>query len=194
MDISTLSLDELIGVVSLYPWFGSARMELCRRMNSMGEEVTEAQYADTAMYIVSRGNLSRIKREVSVQDWSDADIENLLKRYISQGTGVNTEPEQERKIYVVGGDYFSQNDYERVRRSGDSVFSRYAAKAIQEKTAVHSEDAGESGFYTETLAQIYADQGYYDQAKEIYSKLILAYPEKNTYFAALIEKLEEINN
>ena len=50
-------------------------------------------------------------------------------------------------------------------------------------------------FCTETMAQIYAEQGYFEQAKDIYSKLILAYPEKNAYFAALIRKLnEEIKN
>ena len=38
------------------------------------------------------------------------------------------------------------------------------------------------------------NKGYFDQAKEIYSKLILAYPEKNAYFAALIHKIEEINS
>ena len=38
------------------------------------------------------------------------------------------------------------------------------------------------------LAQIYAEQGYYDQAKRIYSRLLLKNPEKNAYFAALIEK------
>ena len=33
-----------------------------------------------------------------------------------------------------------------------------------------------------------------EQAKEIYSKLILRYPEKSAYFATLIEKLNNINN
>ena len=51
----------------------------------------------------------------------------------------------------------------------------------------------EENYFTETLARIYAEQGYCQQAKEIYSKLILAYPEKNAYFAALIEKLGSEN-
>ena len=50
----------------------------------------------------------------------------------------------------------------------------------------------EFDLYTETLAQIYAEQGYYEQAKNIYSKLILAYPEKSAYFASLIQKIEEL--
>ena len=51
----------------------------------------------------------------------------------------------------------------------------------------------DTDFCTETLAEIYAEQGYYDRARDIYSKLLLAYPEKNTYFAALIEKLDSVN-
>ena len=37
IDIQALNLDELTGVVNLYPWFAAARMELCRRMFAMGE-------------------------------------------------------------------------------------------------------------------------------------------------------------
>ncbi len=48
--------------------------------------------------------------------------------------------------------------------------------------------------YTETLAQIYLEQGYPEQARNIYSKLLLANPEKNAYFAALIQKIDELNN
>ena len=88
----------------------------------------------------------------------------------------------------------TQEDYDNVCISEDNVFSRYAAKARREKPEQSSADAVEDiGFYTETLAQIYAEQGYYSQAKKIYSKLILAYPEKSAYFASLIRKIEEIN-
>jgi tetratricopeptide (TPR) repeat protein len=44
---------------------------------------------------------------------------------------------------------------------------------------------------TETLAKIYQKQGKYDKALEIYNTLRLKFPEKNAYFAALIEKLEK---
>jgi tetratricopeptide (TPR) repeat protein len=43
---------------------------------------------------------------------------------------------------------------------------------------------------SETLAKIYAAQGDIQRAIRIYNKLSLLYPEKNSYFAALIEKLE----
>lgn len=47
---------------------------------------------------------------------------------------------------------------------------------------------------TETLATIYAQQGYYKKAIQIFEKLSLKYPEKNTYFAAQIEKIKTLMN
>ena len=196
IDIKKLTLDELVGVISLYPWYGGARKELCARMGSMGGDGwSEAQYADAAMYVASRSKLSEMMRSSRKKDWSDVDVEKLIKSYIAEKEEPVEQavPAYTRKVHVVGGDYFSIEDYEHVRRSDDNVFSKYAAKARQDAPTVSGVSAVEFDLYTETLAQIYAEQGYYEQAKHIYSKLILAYPEKNAYFAALIQKLEEIN-
>jgi hypothetical protein len=164
-----------------------------------GDSWGEAQYADAAMYIGARGKLSDLMRNARKEDWTDADVERLLKSYISEQETVN-EPAaagktERRKSYAGVGDYFSQEDYEQVRKSDDNVFSRYAAKARQGKTVQESAPAASAEFdlYTETLARIYLEQGYPEQAKSIYSKLILAYPEKNAYFAALIQKIDELN-
>ena len=191
MDLRKLTLDELMGVVNLYPWFGGARKELCMRMRTMGDAWDKSQYADAAMYVGAREMISDIVRSGTAANWEDADVEKLIKSYISE-----TKPEEnttQRKVYAGVGDYFSQEDYDQVRSSQDNVFSRYAAKARKDKVEKSEDVAGDLGFYTETLAQIYAEQGYYEQAKRIYSKLILAYPEKSAYFASLIQKIDEIN-
>ena len=194
IDIKKLTLDELTGVVNLYPWFGGARKELCERMSRI-DGWGEAQYADAAMYIGARGKLSDVMRSARKEDWEDADVEKLLKSYIVEKKEPNMAEASsgKRKVYAAVGDYFSQDDYDQVRRVDDNVFSRYAAKAKQGRTT--PEEAGDVEFdiYTETLAGIYLEQGYPEQAKRIYSKLILAYPEKNAYFAALIQKIDELN-
>ncbi len=199
IDIKKLTLDELAGVVNLYPWFGGARKELCERMSAMGGNgLGEAQYADAALYVAARGKLSDMMRASRSVDWTDTDVERLLKSYISEPdsrseTSVSAASGEKRKVYAGVGDYFSQDDYDQVRKVDDNVFSRYAAKARQGRTP--QEEAGHLEFdmYTETLAEIYLDQGYPELAKRIYSKLILAYPEKNAYFAALIQKIDELN-
>jgi hypothetical protein len=50
----------------------------------------------------------------------------------------------------------------------------------------------ENGFMTETLANIYIKQGYYEKAIEAYTKLSLKYPKKNSYFANQIKKVKEL--
>ena len=197
IDIKKLTLDELTGVVNLYPWFGGARKELCERMSRMGGDAWgESQYADAAMYIAARGKLSDMMRSSRRSDWGDADVEKLLKSYIAEEKKEENLPAPEapvRKVYAGVGDYFSQDDYDQVRRNDDNVFSRYAAKARQGKSSQDEAKDLEFDVYTETLARIYLEQGYPEQAKSIYSKLILAYPEKNAYFAALIQKIDELN-
>jgi len=44
---------------------------------------------------------------------------------------------------------------------------------------------------SETLAAIYAQQGYYQKAIQMYEILKLHFPEKSCYFAALIENLQK---
>ncbi len=192
IDLKKLTLDELVGVVNLYPWFGGARMELCGRMSRIGGGLGESQYADAAMYVASRTKIAAMMRSSVTQDWTDADVERLLKSYISENEPSDTDDRQQRRVHVIGGDYFSQDDYDRVRRSDDGVFTRYAVKAKQEKSYEEIKGA-EFDLYTETLAQIYLEQGYPEQAKSIYSKLLLANPEKNAYFATLIQKIDELN-
>ena len=156
----------------------------------MGDAWGESQFADAALYLADREMLADMLRTSSETDWSDSDVEKLLKSYISENEKIDNSAEAKpRTVHVVGGDYFSQSEYEAVRNSGDNVFSHYAAKARKEKND-SSQEVGEIAVYTETLAQIYLEQGYPEQAKRIYSKLLLAYPEKNTYFAALIAKIE----
>lgn len=195
INLKSLTMDELAGVVNLYPWYGAARKELCQRMAGMGgESWGVSQFSDQAMYVGDRGMIAEIMRQGKSDDYADKDLESLLGTYIDEKKREeNSKAENEgRNVHVVGGDFFSQTDYEKVRRAEDNVF---VPQPIKKKAGQESPEGGPGlDFCTETLAQIYAEQGYFEQARKIYAKLILAFPEKSAYFASLIKELDKLIN
>ena len=189
INIHTLTLDELAGVVNLYPWYGAARVELCRRMALMGEDWGEDQYAAEALFVPDRGKVAVLLRQGRQTDCSDKDLSALLSSYMEEPSA--PKEVQEHQVRAVGGDYFSQAQYDNVRQSGDNIFSRFAAQARPESASEDQAGAQMADrFATETLARIFQEQGRIEEARRIYSRLILEIPEKSAYFATLIDKLD----
>lgn len=124
-------------------------------------------------------------------DGSDFDI--VLERESDEPAMEIQTPKP--KVVVVGGDYFSKDDFAQLDEQERVAEIKFGAPADNEERESAGEDSDSVDFdsldfVTETLAKIYADQGYYDKAIEVYAKLILLYPEKSTYFATLVNEIK----
>ena len=195
--LKDMSLDGLVDVVNRYPWFGLARKFLCVRMQeSGGNGWGMPGYSEAAMYVPTRSRIFALLRSEGM--YSDKDVDGIIRRML--GKSVDKEQsmnshEGKNKGFRGVGDYFSQEQYASVRGKEGGDFRNLSSSDDTDVPVIEMIPDFGLDFCTETLAGIYAEQGYYQQAKEIYSKLILAYPEKNAYFAALIEKMDaEIKN
>lgn len=179
IDLRSLNLEELSGVVSLYPWFALARKELCERMAALGEGGwSDERFAEEALYMGSRKIIYGI-------------VQKAHRARPREEKPVRKAPAG-RQVFIVGGDYFSPAQYAKVKMEDADIFASFSAKASPRPEAQSAVAPVESyeDFCTEPLAKVYLDQGYKDKAKEIYGKLSLLYPEKSVYFASLIEKID----
>lgn len=109
---------------------------------------------------------------------------------------VKAPAEIKKEIRIIGGDYFGREDFDSLKEDGLTTIERFhtipkTAEITSEIELDADDDFTDEEYYTETLAKVYANQGYYQKASEVYEKLILLYPEKSSYFAALKEDIKK---
>lgn len=172
----------LLQLLDTYPWFVPARARLCRiTAAASGPDAARGLFEEGIVYFPDAVHLSREIFPLPKGDYKDND----LKRE-TPASSVPTRP------WMSGMDYFSRDDYAQAALPDDARLASIAVVDYSSPAPVASEHHDpELDLATETLAQIYLEQGYPEQAREIYRKLILHSPEKSAYFAALMEKIEQ---
>ena len=215
-DIKTLDIHTLEETMERYPWFAAARAEYFSRMVAMDREYIRPAARKIGLYVPDRCRLydivvlghtpkekqgrkrARLRADVRPEEdhRDDAPLEQPAREIPAE------QPAETPRRRVPGGDYFSKQDFEELAESGQGFADlRFTPKSnlsssLDRAAGILGSDVRPKApdtdeVCTETLAGIYYSQGFYRRAIDIYKKLILFYPEKNTYFAALIERCKE---
>lgn len=188
MELKELSISQLEELLELYPWFAVARKEYVLRKGEAGDEELHGAAAEAGMHLLGRAHFVRSVKNALKERRNDIVIEKKPAK-----------TEHRLKYYVVGGDYFSQEDFKELERSGEAFKETFNLNPISstlsslpdfdvEERKYSGDDSDQ--FCTETLAKVYVEQEFYDEALSIYERLILLNPEKSAYFASLIENIK----
>lgn len=184
----TKDLSSIEQLISIYPWYQGARVELILKLAEISKETAREKLRESFSF-------------VPFPEWIATKIEGVenTKKRTENDKVIQSQIQQAKKIFVVGGDYFSREELESVNNENEAkadspAIPVEAARSLERERAV-KKDGANSGvdpliFYTETLAQIYTQQECWREALDVYSKLILLYPEKSVYFASLVNDIK----
>ncbi len=219
--LKDMSIPEIETLLAEYPWYTAARRELFLKLSARGDDYRKEALRRNLLYIypdhevLKQGyvlSTKSVQQEyleegaVFVFDISEMGKDTVFEHereatvisseevfaYETPEGAINvpeTSDDSKKKIYVVGGDYFSQDELKEV--GGDDISSLKEGLSFGNFSELDSSEFNDEDFYTETLARIYAQQELYDRANEVYEKLILLYPEKSAYFAALKKDIKK---
>ncbi|MBT8231511.1 MAG: hypothetical protein HKO66_02675 [Saprospiraceae bacterium] len=111
---------------------------------------------------------------------------NSLKENDKKALNLSNDAKKEEKKSKKIKSKKSSKKKDKKDKKGKKSKRKAALKAKISKSIVKKDDIA-----TQTLAELYAEQGYIRKAIDIYERLSLKNPKKSSFFAALIEKLKK---
>lgn len=204
-------LPEVEELLDEYPWFSVAHQVKLKIMLASGDERFANTVSLTAAYTVNREQLYAYLYLPKSEVKSEADDIDLMLAgqpidYVIEGEATLAEytetPGSEPVTLYDSGEFFALEEgstpVEEEKESVEDLLEKFivanpkiipgAADKVGEEIKL-SDSA--DGIVSETLANIYAQQGFYTKAIQVYKELSLQNPKKRAYFASLIKKMKD---
>lgn len=196
--LNNYSIQELSALLKDFPYCQSARILLTLNLHREKHFRFDEELKTTAVFVNSR---KMLKKHID-------GINKPSDPFILPDEHVETEQEKtpEKEILeeiqtVTSEELISESEKTESMRSVDDLIeefiknepsiTRSQVSFFNPVEAAKTSIVDEENVISETLAKIYFDQGKFEKAINIYKKLSLKFPEKSSYFAALILKAEE---
>lgn len=209
LDIYEYICTEDEGSSSIYLEKAALRVYSREKLYNIFKSVTKKEIANSQVQVVAEVPSKKAKEE-TLESCSEPVKEPVSGNPNQEEEIVLEEitdfvPDNMPRFVLAGGDYFTRKDFEQVELDRSkpldnfiaekpsllrSIVKGSKAEPLQVKEIDTAELFDDASFYTETLASIYTEQGFYKRALDVYAKLILLYPEKSSYFATLVEQLK----
>lgn len=188
------SLDEssiagLNELVKEFPYFPSAHILLTLNYSNEKDIRYDASLKLTAVYAGSRRILKNhieklgVLGEIAHLPDEDTVVEEVPVSVVEE---LQAEPIEEIKESPAPGKSKAELIDEFIKNLPG--ISRPKSTFFDPVDAAKTSITDQENVISETLAKIYFDQKYFEKAIKIYERLSLKFPEKSSYFAALIEK------
>lgn len=170
------SEQEIRDIIVKYPYFQAALILNFKSLKTLNK---------IAVQIPQRKKLyTHFKEQNSIQN------HNLEEYHIEKNPVFQLNPNEEmiHRNYLIDK-FLSSNAEITIPKKTNYDSEQFVENEIIQKSTKDNDE-----IITETLAVLYYNQKKYDKALEAFRKLSLKYPEKNTYFAAKIDEIENLKN
>jgi len=193
-----MSLDQLL---SNFPYFQTAQLLLARGLLNTNSLRYNSQLKKAAIYSLDRKKLFNLITLNKIEEKIKEPKESNKKLEIGKPLEFN---ENERhsfsewltltKVKKINRNHKSKNLIDNFLDNEATISSPKEDAFLKPITLARESLIENKELVTPTLAKVYLEQGYYEKAIVTYKKLILKYPEKNSFFSnqiKLIYKLKE---
>lgn len=154
------------------------------------EEEAEIPASSFAEWLKLKSDKEKEQEEGNVEEAPSAEIEESIPLTIATDEEELTDGQEEETATNVADE--KQKAIELVDKFLEKKPKIKPNTSIQFKSPLDVGSQDSPDFITQTLAQIYIDQGHYEKALEAFEILRLKYPEKSGFFADRIREIKSL--